>query len=136
MYFVESKEVIGIVQLNSIEYLEEVFRALIQHKVFIPLKNEKFSEQVRYFNFKEIVTPEQRTGWYAPDYKLGNEDKVAQISFTSGTEGEPKGIILTHQNLHNTVVRLIDIMRITSDIKEYVGVPVYHSFGYGRVRVC
>jgi len=136
MYFVESKEVIGIIQLNSIEYLEEVFRALIQNKEFIPLKNEKFFEQVRYFDFNKIVTPEQKTGWYAPNYKLGNGDNVAQISFTSGTEGEPKGIILTHQNLHNTVVRLIDIMQITSDIKEYVGVPVYHSFGYGRVRVC
>lgn len=126
----------GIVQKNSIEYLEAAFQALVSKQVFIPIKSKGFTESANYINFESVTSPSYKTGWYAPKYELCIDDTTAQISFTSGTEGEPKGIILTHKNLHDTVTRLIDIMEITSDIKEYVGVPVYHSFGYGRVRVC
>lgn len=126
----------GIVQINSIEYLDEVFKSLMQKTVVVPLKNNGFKNQIKHLVIEDIVTPKKKAGWYSPKFLLNNDDDIAQISFTSGTEGEPKGIILTHKNLHNSVERLIDVMGISDEIREYVGVPVYHSFGYGRVRVC
>ena len=54
--------------------------------------------------------------------------------FSSGTEGPPKAIVLTHRNLSDVVERLNAVMHVTSDIREYIGVPVTYSFGLGRVR--
>jgi len=131
----ELNHVKGLIQVNSIDYLEQAFQSLERKEILAPLKNHDFCEQVKHLNISKVITPKQKFGWYSPKFKLTNEAQTAQISFTSGTEGEPKGIILTHENLQDTVERLVDIMEITSDIREYIGVPVYHSFGYGRARV-
>src|SRR5690606_37233375 len=53
---------------------------------------------------------------------------------TSGTEGEPKGVLLTHGNPGDVVARLDSGMQVDAQIREYVGLPVYHSFVFGRCR--
>nr|WP_305888846.1 AMP-binding protein [Parvularcula maris] len=62
-------------------------------------------------------------------------DEPALISFTSGTEGKPKAVLISAAALANTVDRLIEVSGIEGEVCEYVGVPVYHSFGFGRCRV-
>ncbi|EDN68651.1 AMP-dependent synthetase and ligase [Beggiatoa sp. PS] len=61
-------------------------------------------------------------------------DDLALITFTSGTEGNPKGVMLTHNNLADVITRLNTLMQVNDSIREYIGVPVYHSFGLGRCR--
>jgi AMP-binding enzyme len=57
------------------------------------------------------------------------------VTFTSGTEGKPKGIVLSYLNLADAAERIISQMGLTSDVREYIGVPVTHSFGMARIRV-
>ncbi|MEZ5702048.1 MAG: AMP-binding protein [Burkholderiaceae bacterium] len=59
----------------------------------------------------------------------------AQVSFTSGTEGKPKGIVLSYANLADAADRIIAEMELTAEVREYIGVPVTHSFGMARARV-
>jgi long-subunit acyl-CoA synthetase (AMP-forming) len=68
------------------------------------------------------------------EYQPHFSDQPAQIVFTSGTEGQPKAILLSYRNLADVVTRLNAAMRINDSIREYVGVPVKYSFGLGRAR--
>jgi fatty-acyl-CoA synthase len=58
----------------------------------------------------------------------GGED-VANIQYTSGTTGTPKGVLLTHSNLINNAGVIRDGMKITERDKICVPVPLYHCFG-------
>jgi fatty-acyl-CoA synthase len=54
---------------------------------------------------------------------------VANIQYTSGTTGSPKGVLLTHRNLVNNAAYVADGMRYSEDDRICVPVPLYHCFG-------
>ncbi len=54
---------------------------------------------------------------------------VANIQYTSGTTGTPKGVMLTHRNQVNNGKFLAESMRFTHDDRICVPVPMYHCFG-------
>ncbi len=125
---------IGITMTNSIDFVRRVFAAYQSGDAVLLLRNAHDEERLAAFAVQEIVTPDAETGWASLDFTPVQSDAIAQISFTSGTEGSPKGILLTHANLADMVERLNSVMCMDAGIREYVGVPVYHSFGFGRCR--
>jgi acyl-CoA synthetase (AMP-forming)/AMP-acid ligase II len=56
-------------------------------------------------------------------------DQVAVLIYTSGTTGQPKGVMLTHQNLLFSAKTTADIRRLTDDDKLYVVLPISHIVG-------
>jgi len=54
---------------------------------------------------------------------------VANIQYTSGTTGMPKGVMLTHRNQVNNGRLLAAGMRFTERDRICVPVPMYHCFG-------
>lgn len=56
-------------------------------------------------------------------------DAVANIQYTSGTTGSPKGVLLTHRNVINNGAVIGQRMSITERDRIVIPVPMYHCFG-------
>jgi acyl-[acyl-carrier-protein]-phospholipid O-acyltransferase/long-chain-fatty-acid--[acyl-carrier-protein] ligase len=55
--------------------------------------------------------------------------RLAVILFTSGTEGEPKGVALSHRNILANVAQVRDHIDIYTDDVMFNPLPVFHCFG-------
>lgn len=53
-------------------------------------------------------------------------EDVAQLMFTSGTTGDPKGVILTHRNLMSNVMSCRDMVPVDSDSRLLSLLPLSH----------
>lgn len=63
-----------------------------------------------------------------------NLDDVADIMFTTGTTGEPKGVQLTQRNIAAAARNINTFIRNDRDDVEMIALPISHSFGIGRMR--
>jgi acyl-CoA synthetase (AMP-forming)/AMP-acid ligase II/serine acetyltransferase len=132
---VDAINTLGVVEKNSIAYIETVFASLRSGVVVVPLRSEDDRPRIDAIGVQDIVSPSNHGGWVKQSLVLPtNDDTVAHISFTSGTEGAPKGVFISRKALNDSVSRVQMLMQMDASVKEYIGVPVYHSFGYGRCR--
>lgn len=69
----------------------------------------------------------------APSVELKPDD-TAEILFTTGTTGNPKGVCLSYANICGAAQNINDYIRNTVDDVEILGLPICHSFGLGRLR--
>ncbi|MFW0110308.1 AMP-binding protein [Rothia sp. P13129] len=53
----------------------------------------------------------------------------AVILYTSGTTGQPKGAVLTHQNLLSNAMTVAEFFDYTPEDVFFGGLPLFHSFG-------
>ena len=61
-------------------------------------------------------------------------EAIADVLFTTGTAGKPKGVILTHRNLLAAATNINAFIGNTNQDIEVVPIPLSHSFGLGRLR--
>jgi fatty-acyl-CoA synthase len=56
-------------------------------------------------------------------------NEPANIQYTSGTTGSPKGVLLTHLNLINNGRFIAQYLRLSEDDRICIPVPLFHCFG-------
>ena len=58
-----------------------------------------------------------------------NPDDPAVILFTSGSEGLPKGVVLSHRNLLSNAYQALARVDVNGEDKVFNALPMFHSFG-------
>jgi acyl-[acyl-carrier-protein]-phospholipid O-acyltransferase/long-chain-fatty-acid--[acyl-carrier-protein] ligase len=56
-------------------------------------------------------------------------DAPAAILFSSGSEGEPKGVVLSHKNIMSNIRQVSDVLNTESDDIVMATLPLFHAFG-------
>lgn len=79
--------------------------------------------------FTDVVNGTSKATYIAPE-----RSQVADILFTTGTTGAPKGVALSYNNLSAAARNINAFIGNTSSDVELLALPVSHSFGLGRLR--
>ena len=79
--------------------------------------------------FSDVVNGTSKATYIAPE-----QSQVADILFTTGTTGAPKGVALSYNNLSAAARNINAFIGNTSSDVELLTLPVSHSFGLGRLR--
>lgn len=79
--------------------------------------------------FTDVVNGTSKATYIAPE-----QGQVADILFTTGTTGAPKGVALSYNNLSAAARNINAFIGNTSSDVELLALPVSHSFGLGRLR--
>ena len=54
---------------------------------------------------------------------------TAVVLFTSGSEGKPKGVVLSHRALLSNIAQIRSVIDFSSEDKVLNALPIFHSFG-------
>lgn len=57
-------------------------------------------------------------------------DRVATVIFSSGSTGEPKGVMLTHHNIMSNIEALRMVFRVSLEDNICSALPFFHSLGF------
>ena len=70
-------------------------------------------------------------GWHFPSCIIENKniEEPGVVIFTSGSEGKPKGVVLSHRALLSNVAQIKSIFSFGIEDKIFNALPMFHSFG-------
>lgn len=126
---------IGIDATNSVDFLKSAFEAYDNSTAFAILRSDIELDAYPGLEITTRHAPGTTTGWATLSVNHSAEPtSIAHVVFSSGTEGRPKAIAIPHRAIEDVERRLIEAQGLTSDVREYIGVPVTYSFGFGRAR--
>lgn len=83
---------------------------------------------------KTIAFEDVIKGTTISEFEVPTMSQMADILFTTGTTGAPKGVALSYANISAAARNINEFIGNSSEDVELLALPVSHSFGLGRLR--
>jgi fatty-acyl-CoA synthase len=83
---------------------------------------------------KDGLEYEKLLGAAAPDYRPPadiKDDDLAELFYTSGTTGNPKGVMMTHRNLYLHGLQVMAALGVKDSTVQLHTIPLFHVNGWG-----
>lgn len=135
---------------NSPEWVITFFACIIKGIIVVPVdfkNNKEFTEKLKKLTnakailcskFKQHSLKKIKT-FFVEDFELyinekptkpikANENDLVEIVYTSGTTGEPKGVMISHRNLVSNISSLKKIIPIDESFVFLSALPLSHLF--------
>ncbi|WP_034583946.1 MFS transporter [Helicobacter pametensis] len=105
-------------ELNDVEllYMEEIVQKFKSQKLKL-LSYLTMAFVLPSFILKQLFSPERNT------------QAIACILFSSGSEGNPKGVMLNHQNIMSNIAQISDVLCVQDHDSILSSLPPFHAFG-------
>lgn len=105
-------------------HLQDAIAGLARQRTIVYLEDlrAEFTLQDKLWLLAALIAPRR----FVPQ---GNPKSAAVTLFTSGSEGTPKGVVLTHQNLLSNLAQVRSVIAFTPADKFLNALPLFHSFG-------
>lgn len=131
VYFYFASHLIGAINVvvdakNSQEHIDYI-ASVVKPKLSIGVDTDSCESLL----YPEAILPDDIL---EEEERRISEADAADIMFTSGTTGNPKGVILSHYNIYSSASNINSFIGNSADDIELLGLPICHSFGLGRLR--
>ena len=119
-----SRRFIGRLEKKGIE-ISPVLQTC--HTVYLEEISEDISKSEKIATFAASFLPAK---WLQAMFgRAVNIDQTAAILFSSGSEGSPKGIMLSHQNIISNIKQVADVLDTSEQDIILASLPIFHAFG-------
>lgn len=128
--FYKGKRVI-LAAAGNAEFVYQYFGTHLAGGICVPIDPDTKAARREYIASVVGVEP---TALDATHLDPADLDGIADIMFTTGTTGAPKGVVLTHENIAASARNINAYIGNDAEDVELLALPVSHSFGLGRLR--
>ena len=132
---------IALTATKKLDFIFAYFGAHVADVTVVVVDPESNPKKMEYI--LGLTRPRATLAYEDFDFESGCEPEsvadasdrdVADIVFTTGTTGNPKGVCLSHFNIYSSASNINEFVGNGPDEVEVLGLPLCHSFGLGRLR--
>ncbi|MCA9176335.1 MAG: long-chain fatty acid--CoA ligase [Planctomycetales bacterium] len=118
----------NLLLVDRVSRLHELRDAGLNEQAVTTLVHDADSHQQSLAALRRETTPPQRNAIWDEAERVSSPDSLATILYTSGTTGEPKGVMLTQANLSFTAAAVDDRFQSGPETRRFCLLPLSHIF--------